>query len=693
MTDQYSSNGIGVLKIEEKNSQDGSNLGYEAKFYDQIGIPGSAHIVNALDIIDLNAFAKEPDNNSLPRALMVWCKEEYLKGWDNRQLTAPTCLKVCRLEFKGNSCKLDIDQVIDLTFNTEHKYKKKKYTFKFGNVVHGFLTAPDANGRLSYWYGYSGDGELKQEKNTWKLKCAKAPICRNIIFDKEQNRITLSEFSSYFYKCNYEASSTDDKTLSRQAYTRGPGIEIRVDPSSDAGIYSVDIDIAEGDYHKKEECDNAIIGKIKYMSPSDVFELNKTLSANLPEIPEETVQQMIEARLLKDGVKVYAVIYGWPYSAVEDVLNPPAYPSYEQTDAQSYLESKGSGCGDSLSNEVGVSAGYKGLCFKVNANAGFKSDFQTMYRESTDKSASLSLSSRISKGDIPSEEWRKTGIVLYNKIKPVIVSYGWIEPKYGDIKVDGLPGVPFVVVMMAVGEGADSGVMISKFDVTDPSKLIVPQWDDVVPGNTYSGLSDGLLSRPDAFLNKDNFDNNARAIQNWQTEKSNDLNYLINTLLPEYNATKVDMGVVPYLRDCSGTPYNLSMDTSIKGQTCISEGTSDESSTGYGAAWSFKSSVFGFGGYDQGSFMHTSSSVYKTDESSSKGFAISIPACTTLKSVSFKLYTLYIDVPALKGRLADSEGNVKKPSYVPNWNWKYNQSFMLIVPYVPQGYSMADAAL
>jgi len=158
----------------------------------------------------------------------------------------------------------------------------------------------------------------------------------------------------------------------------------------------------------------------------------------------------------------------------------------------------------------------------------------------------------------------------------------------------------------------------------------------------------------------------------------------------------LSVGVIPYIQkggDRSGVvQYTLANDTTVSYGKSIRQSTTTTHSWSEGVDWEYN----GKRGFLVGGEVAYNGSVsYSTATEGANGFQMTIPGCITGADETMEYYVAYIDIPALKNDLykkelaksVDKKGNpVKfvKPFYVPDYCWDNNNSFMLMIPYIPK---------
>lgn len=719
MTDQYQK-GISVFEYRaDRSAGEATNL-REIHFVRNMLLPGkfTDYNVNVLDGIDPNAFRGKENSKDYPTALAVWCKPDHRTGALNTQLVAPTQLLACSVD----------DAVTTLTINSENSFAFVPYGPPGGNwddcqnMLTGFMTAPDENGKLSYWAC-----KLSFHTSFWSSAFAYSDVfVMPLILSGNQLRIGAKS-----EKCVWEKDFNNRYTNMRgkwnEFYINNPGLRVlfKKHRGNEVGITPAlmpDPDPYIRGHDKIGVCDS--------LSSEELRMLNGKVSI-LGGVVPKTMEERMKRYAKVQGWTVLRVFMGQPYLIAPELLPGGARPAkiynqcsiaygYDKTQLYEYSFNNGTTVSDTT-----AMAG-KDLFFS-KFEIGIKSTWEQKTNNMTNAEVTVGVNTEQRASEARSFD---EGTVVFTQIKPRVGALAKIVPtkEAPSLSLEGDPTGKFQLVLVNTSLQQPAGttaVQFQKFMCTNPAITLegsdgnAPIYRDfedhtgraVEPKlqTPYSVLSAGLLERPFSSLISTTrggdpvVDQTIEKILNWQS--SND----VIADLQQFNS---DLGGVSAYAQAVKEGSNIPVEVD-NGELCDSfsattkysivrkDSTKHTRSDQKGISFYWKLDValiakdgsvdtkigtemvntdttkhkfdFGIGGWD-GAPVNNQRSYYF--------FWIDIP---TLKSYMAS-HAYELRTGANKGKYTNE---VHRPSFIPIYCWENDQSFQLGVPWIKPGVNTA----
>jgi hypothetical protein len=732
MTNGYQKGGIDIYTlapdpVKSGNAQITNKVKMTYKTTKLLGnfgskLNGSDLYVNALDCIDLNGFKADDNKTDYPKALMVWCKPDGCKGYDNLQLSAPVYLLSCTLD-NDSDTPVPVNEMVD--FGIKCYSRQGSTTNEWENVVGGFVVAPTRDGKLRYWCVKSSgkvDHCNDQTWNTWfEFKGDLKAISLPVLFDSGKKAVVVQPNGRDESVFNRFQKSDDDDYALRDVMTReynvenaGPGFAFDNDADKTVRLNGVVVPSCD----KKTSGDDKI-GITENAEDPDIASLNKGVTINGGKV--DTVD--LKARLLRlkrtQGTNVVRVILGWPYVAIPDHRNPAAAecPYIKITKSNTTVDQNSFNNGLSWSLEYGARGGVKDVSsFGAGVKAGYEYKYDHMKNNSfTVEEVGTYPALQSAKDADAAKAAYENGAVFSTKVVPQFTRVSKVIPskEKTTLNIEGDPGT-FIcyAVGMQLAPDADN-VTMAAFNGKDPSNTgsepkTYQDWEDGKRKGPlekfqtdYSVLSDGLLKRPigsllvykvnamDKELNEQ-FD----AIRKWQKS---------NPLVEDLHGFCNGGGVAPYGRTegrepgCYVSNFNNAKSLSVTTGSTDIVTSSHQGYVGLYYEWESNTPFAGF--KSKGDCVYKGGKSEMHSKSATDAFTLYQPGHSAADNERW-YYFYNIDVPALKSymlshsyRLRCSENRVKteflneavRPTFIPKYCWDANQSFVLGFPWIPEG--------
>jgi len=739
MTDGYSKGGFDMWSLEpdpvtqgQPNVTNKVKLTYKTRklLGNCKDVKGSDLFVNALDCIDLNQFKTADNKTNYRKALMVWCKPDGCKGYDNIQLSAPKYLLSCTLED-------DNDTPVPVLYMLDHgikNYTKSGHEEnKWSNVVGGFVLAPTAGGKLRYWCA-KVDG-LVFTYGGWHFGAKLKAISMPIRLGSSNNVYVAGPITE---ESVFSRSETPDKQDLRDIMTReytveNAGLGFTFTPDGTVWLNASVIpgyDVRERGWDK--------IGITESLSKAEIEELNKKGTILGGGVPTDVSDRLTRLNRTQ-GITVVRVILGWPYVAMKSDGHPESQgnaPYIKLDECSTTIDQAGFNNGLSFSVQAGLSVGIKKV---AGGTSGIKAGYEYKYDHTQSRSVSISETATYYAVNSPNDledakrMWA-SGVVVATKLFPQFTRASRCIPstEKPDLTLDNDTNK---FVYMAAGmqlentEGchtaAAAGLLPGKsvgqstiknpFLCQDPSLTGLGQqtyydYQDRNPTKPdkfttdYSAISDGLLTRPSSLIlykegaSDNDLEQRLEEIRAWQKA-----NPIVRDL--EFFA-KEKGGVEPYGK--SGGRYvsrfNESASLSVTtGDTDIVTSTHQ----GYvGMYWEWKVGTPVFGGEGKADCVFKGGKSTMHSQKEDKSFTLWQPGLS--KYPKDRYYYFYnIDVPAMKSYMLSHSYTLKcnpwgsqsggfnkvaiRPTFIPKYCWDESQSFVLGFPWIPDSTGNPEA--
>ncbi|MFZ0435279.1 MAG: hypothetical protein WAL87_04835 [Chthoniobacterales bacterium] len=712
MTDQYQQ-GISVFEYRPvMTSGEQTNI-HEVHFVRNILLPGpyTNHFVNVLDGIDPNAFRASGNTKEYPKTLAVWCKPDRRTGYSNTQLVAPTELLSCSVD--------DAVTELKIASHTSFPYDPFGPGTRFSqceNMLTGFMTAPNADGKLSYW---ACKLRFYQSMGSSSYAYSDVFVMPVVL---SGNELRLGDKT---VKCIWEKDFGNRYANLRQKWQEygldNPGLRVLFKKRSDneVGITPALMPDSET-YHRG----NDKIGVCDALSSEELQMLNSKVSI-LGGVVPNSMEERMKRYARVQGWTVLRVFQGQPYLIAPESLPGGARPAkiynqcsiaygYEKTQLYEYSFNNGV-----MLSDTTAMAG-KDLFFS-KFEIGLKSTWEQKTNNVTNTEVTVGVNTEQRASEARSFD---EGTVVFTQIKPRVGALAKIVPtkEAPTLSLQGDPAGKFQLVLVnsslqqPVGTTA---VQFQKFMCTNPAVTLegsdgnAPIYRDfedctgkaIEPKlqTPYSVLSAGLLERPFSSLISTRrggdpvVDETIGKILNWQS--SNDVIADLQQFNSELGGVSAYAQAVKEGSDIPVQVDNGELRDSFSATTKYSVVRKDSSKLtrshqkNLSYYWkldlglltkdgSVETKVgtetvntdttkhkfdFGIGGWD-GAPVNNQRSYYF--------FWVDIP---TLKSYMAS-HTYELRAGANKGKYTNE---VHRPGFIPIYCWENDQSFQLGVPWIP----------
>lgn len=686
--------------------------------------PYQNYFINALDVIDLNAFRDNtapPNTNSYPKALMVWCKPNGCTGYENTQLDAPTDVLTCSLD----------DAVTTIKIESEDHFNFDPYSDSSGdaldNVVGGFLTAPDETGKLCYWLEtMRGDNWSFSGNSTYYFDIHKKAISYTPPSAYSSRGFVKTEGSTRTCEW-YVKKGWHMNQHWHDCYLSNPGPKVSYADDADK---TVRIRPAVAEENKRYdgivmEAGSDRIGVCDAAPQDEVDRINQNIRITGGAIPSDPAERL--KRLARvEGWTVLRVFLGQPYIvAPKNTPVDPVKPKMIYKDCYiSYKYDKASLYQYAFNNGTATSQSY-GLSGKKTSwfakfDVGVKGSYEYKYNKATNAEVTIGAETEQRASGAHSFD---QGTIVYTSVKPYVSSMARIVPNKGakNLTVNGDSSGRFALMMInaAPQQNIDSRIVtFQHFLCTNPAVTSEgadgtgKTYEDAADGDgktlqfktPYSVLSDGLVSRSVSSLiectkayDDATVDNARKLIRDWQ-----DSNNVIADI-KQFNSTeggisayfgKVENGqVTPLMDGAVNVGFNQSAAFSIVQETETKVTRSHQGSVGFYwnldflSLFNTKGEVNYKGGREE----------LNTDSEKNK-FEVGMGGWDGAPSYKRSYYYYWVDVPSIKSFMSshaytlqagENKGSytneVHRPGFIPTYCWVNNQSFMLGVPWIRPG--------
>lgn len=636
-----------------------------------------------LDLIDLDkALANRDNKEPVPPTIAVWYQREG-KLWDSRNFNQqPNSLALASFDKSAGLALYQTDLNGVAPFNSQYE-GPDCWHLKGGEdhytpvIVGGAFVNPDENGKVTYWFSQN---YLQYEKRSWPLIVLNAVDTwhrletwgSEIRYSKAEGRLTLEppkQANVYWWEYWTKDWGKADTQIERFVrWATGP--YVRTDETNQIYIdhYVTDPPHDDG---PSWLLPSTVVGRLHIETdrPGEVRGISEYDGKSEEDL---TAMEKRERALVNGNTNVTMVVYGWPYFAALGTPSPLNTPSFSRKEGTQHIGWQKGSYGGGFESKVGVGGtgggGFLPLGeYSSTMIGGFSWESGT---ETTDvETTSVTISA--SYHDTPFDEFTRWGIVVYNTVKPKVINwYSFMPDKSATISVTGLEGYEFAFPVASFGVNPDTAMFYERFDVTRPEQLIgKDEKGNVIP----SPLSAGLVPRDaPTTLTRENRDAAVKAIQAWE-EKTKLKDFL--TLID-----KAGSGVTVN----QTYSYKLDNDAWLSASKQGSKSTTDDKEWYGGFNWSYKPSL-PLGPVLDITVKHTGSFSTKDTASTEKAYTLRTFGVTDsyLGLVKFTTYFIDINISALKSYIYRSRGKKnsfqEKPVFIPDWNWKYNQDFTLVV--------------
>jgi hypothetical protein len=671
--------------------------------------------------------ATNAPTDTLPRALMVWCKPQNKTGWKDSQLIFPTTVLTCSVD----------DAVTDIQVNAQETRPFDDFTEEINgddidNLVGGYVTAPDEKGNLCYWFS-----DLRVENRMWYgnffFRINKKPISYTpgAAFISTQ---TSSRTTEYKFNWDYDAAKfTEWRALA--IGNTGPKVVFENNAAQAVSMVpavSKDKDLVHKKTYGEKIAGNEFIGICDAVSQAEVDQINKSTRIIGGVIPSDLTERLKRVAVV-EGYTVLRVFLGQTYLAVPNENDPTFNPgkifklcSYKYKYQKSSLYQNSFNNGTSTKLEAGYSAKKKDVyAFELGVQSSYEYDYNK------DTNTEIKIGSDFKQVASTADSF-ELGSIVYTKIQPRISTMARVVPNKESKQLTVIGDTNAYQLLMintspqqASGQGAP--IFLQQFSLTNPA--LVNEGMDGQPGKEYydatdhatkkssfttpySVLSDGLLPRPFSSLISCTNTNGSTSLPTVVREAHKQITAweATNDLIADIQQfNSKEGGVSPYFGTLeNGTVtqtgdgsvdlgYNLSATYSIVNET----ETKVTRARKWSAGFYWKADYLFFASKGEANYKGGVKEV--NNDSEKNQFEIGIGGWDKAPNYTRSYYYFNIDVPSIKSYMAshaytlqsgENKGSytneVHRPAFIPSYCWLHNQSFMLGVPWIKPGVNSAQ---
>jgi len=441
--------------------------------------------------------------------------------------------------------------------------------------------------------------------------------------------------------------------------------------------------------------------------------------------PSEAERRLVEGLYYTAGTQVLGVIYGWPISA--RAKNQPdgklTDPSYTSSMSNAIQTSDSYGDGTSQTLEVGGALA-KNVPFVGGSKLGIKGSWENKEETTKNQTVSLKIERKYARAQLDTETYYKTGLVISQSMVYSVAAMGRVTPS-----ADGEPTLVagasdrFLLAVSNIQSREKRAADFEMFQLEKPELFTIPEsfenGENSTHTSVFSALTDGLTKRSSRIIifqtskepgkQNDDFLNQYKAIRSAQESNGTDFAVALSKLS--------ESGVTPYISTATDKSSQAAKDNE-KNLSKISgdiggafKGSLNSSSTftfnklateirtttwnrSMGITWDVTASGAVIGAYSKGeaAWKESNTRKYQTEESS--GFTIN-QGGTDLAPGRYQtwFYVLSVNVPQMKSWMVKNQftmdgklyrNEAVKPGFVSTYCWKYNQTYLLFLPYLPQ---------
>jgi hypothetical protein len=651
-----------------------------------------------LDYIDLNAFVanKKEIQKEIPGAIAVWYQRSNL------------FFTQCLFQVQANSLALATltDQGLNLYQRLEDEFpfnemkegpdpyaqpRKKEYIVRA--ITGGAFINPEASGAISYWFGATNieydkrkSGGLFNIIQDFYLETYKYPL----YFDPLANRILIEapvlkrDSIWWWYVEDEDYGSANGRRAHYIRHLTGPRIRRASDVGRPADIH-IDNYLKPDKSHKDDPSWKSYShpqGVLHQLSDGPDWEVTGVSRYDDQSDDNLTAMEIAEKRMVQQGANVVMVVYGWPYFGTKDRPSAINTPVFERKDYEQKTHWERSSNGGGFQQEVGFQF-FKGAGwprkFRVSEIGGFSFDIGDQTTEV--ESFADTLEARYHDTKTSFERFKKWGLVVFKRIKPMVSKYGRFVPASKDwqkqsiVTVKGLEQYRFEFPVAILDVESDTGLELRRFDMTNPDYELP---DDPKLEPDPSPLSAGLAPRAVHTLAAQDVNADLKKIIDWErTYHVKDFILLADskTLKPSVTGLKV---VHRY-------DYNLADDKHMDFSKTHSKEDFNSKSWYEGA--NFKMEPYPFTAVP-GFFVDLSARYngsFATSDTTEIGKAYRMTQrgidTSAFQKEHFKTYFIQVDIDKLQSFIAkgDQCPFKAKPAVIPDWNWNYRQDFTLVI--------------
>lgn len=625
-----------------------------------------------IDWIDINAYVKHPaDKVQLPAAIAIWYQRNDM-FWDNRNFrTQANSVALAHL----SRYDLDIYQKLEDVEPFEVMAQGPDVWARPGGpnwmraVAGGAFVNPDAKGAIQYWFGYE-DIEWHYWLKILEGRITTVPILTGasleIYYNQDNDRVYFKNFNVHNkFRWTYvtaEWGRADDEINKYMRY--GAWLRLHSDeagalyidgnctPKADSGPYW---DLASDSIGTLQQHMGATWSKVEQISEYD---------DNATPLTE---MQRKEKMLVNQGVQVRMVIYGWPYFGNKGTptrFNTPSFSRNASSETVSWVKTSN---GVGFNAEFGIQEGMPGVrksSFSVIGGYSWSEVKQNTFVETIVHD----ISEGYDESQIQFDQFAQEGLVVFETLKPTLQSYRTFLPQNASsINVEGVDSsYEFDFPVATAGVDKDTGLTYLRFDVTNPTRSALS--DDPSP------LSNGLAERKINTLRPGMaaLDADVKAIEKWETDNH------VNEFVALAQDNQAGLKKVDKFKYCPATGQSMTYSRKSSHEDAIH--------MDWYTGIHYKTEPGLVGVMAEGTVKYTGS--YDQSETQSTGDAYSLAvrgiADPSYDTRYFATYFIEVDISQLKNWIARNKDDPKnpfkgRPSLIPEWNWRYQQNFTLVV--------------
>jgi hypothetical protein len=657
--------------------------------------PAIARWIN-LDLIDLNPLVASTEKLApIPTAIAIWYQRSG-KHWEQPNYWAQA--NSLALASGSGAGALSVYQRLEHHDDEDRwlwgnqaptAWDMRSGSYTAPAISGGALVMPDENGNLSYWFSrtwYETKYAYIPAQYGWEWTFF--PIWwmqtyrLDFVFDRQMGRLTFRSpdpTHASTFRWRADSSKAGDENLWRHRYLRGwYGPTVRTgdkDKPEERGLVYLDNLVKDPPGSSKPEWtrDSRPIGTLtrKPVKAVEAIGLSEYDGAKDLTPLQEKARDYIHA-----GRTLQMVLYGWPYFPLTVAPEQGNTPAFVRGRKEQTIVWARSHFGKGFDLELGFQGGMKEL-FKVSQTVigGLSYQAGSERNQSTTQETALTLDW---KSDTRREQFELQGYVVWQDIKPTITEFGLLKPKNAEkIKLAGLPSYEFAFFVGVVGFQNQEEISLESdsFDLTNPEADFS---DDgrMRPRPLSAGLAPRVVNgRPIASaLTPANYEAVSADIAEWERQVQLDDLIALST---------GKRGEVTGVTQVRRERYKLSEKKALQFADEVSVGSTEQWEWYAGAHFKFESELVG-PMIDLTAKLSGGSETGETKDSG-ESWSLAVPGTdskTGFADKRFEIIALRIEIPLLKSyiaRTAQSGPFKGKPALVPDWAWKYNQNFVLLV--------------
>jgi hypothetical protein len=405
----------------------------------------------------------------------------------------------------------------------------------------------------------------------------------------------------------------------------------------------------------------------------------------IPDCKETTNKYKYE----ENGAKITEVIYGLPYT-VSPIWDKGKFylSSFENETKTMDLVDTDAVDKYNVDYSIGATSKVTFEIFESKYSAGYKfsQSGETITSNSTKTTLSLNTNSSLYTliDELPTDEEKydrlnNTGMVLYRKTTPKAYSLTSFTGKNTDkLTIRGVDD-PSYLLLISGRSIMSSALFIDFFKLSDPNELLL---GNPITGYNDSPLSSGLPDQPYGSFQNDygkqsdnkNVFRKRQKIIEWQDSIKFKEVYNLAEQYPE---------AMNPVYSGRGEGYSINMDNDLRYNLSETTGKKVGRYKGSGGYLKTKTTIAGVGGEMELSGMHTTGSATLNEVGNESTYVFKIFGRASLNNFECFYQAYRIDVPVLKSKLLNKDGeDMKRPWFIPEYAWENDNNFVLWIPYI-----------